>query len=89
MLSPVTPSTNSSLIFEVAAARVIASRRSVLKGRLRTIIFWNLRLVRHSSGEGKELSQRMVMVGRDGEALFELRESAKDRYDEDRKDSRR
>lgn len=45
MLSPVTPSTNSSLIFETAAESDMASRRSVRKGRLRTKIFWNLKLL--------------------------------------------
>jgi hypothetical protein len=41
ILSPVTPSTNSSLMFDMAAERDIASRRSVRKGRLSTNIFWN------------------------------------------------
>lgn len=42
ILSPVTPSMNSSLIFETAAERLMASRRSVRKGRLSTITFSNL-----------------------------------------------
>jgi hypothetical protein len=42
MLSPITPSTNSSLMFEMAAESDMASRRSVRKGRLSTKIFWNL-----------------------------------------------
>ena len=41
MLSPVTPSTKSSLRPLEAAASVMASRRSVRKGRFRTKIFWN------------------------------------------------
>lgn len=46
MLSPVTPSTNSSFILLVAAARVMASRRSVRYGRFRTRIFSNFSNVR-------------------------------------------
>jgi hypothetical protein len=46
MLSPVTPSTYSSLMFDIAAERDIASRRSVRKGRLSTKIFWNCDCVR-------------------------------------------
>lgn len=53
ILSPVTPSTNSSLMFDMAAERDIASRRSVRKGRLSTNIFWNYGCVNvsHSSYE--------------------------------------
>jgi hypothetical protein len=44
MLSPVTPSTKSRSRLLEAAASVIASRRSVRKGRFRTKIFWNFEL---------------------------------------------
>lgn len=38
---PLTPSTNSTSRPETAAARLVASRRSVLEGILMTISFWN------------------------------------------------
>jgi len=44
MLSPVTPLTKSSLRLLAAAASVMASRRSVRKGRFKTKIFWNFEL---------------------------------------------
>jgi hypothetical protein len=54
ILAPVTPSTKSSLMFEMAAERIMASRRSVRKGRLRTKIFsnWKLSVIDDQRGVG-------------------------------------
>jgi hypothetical protein len=55
--APFTPSTNSSLMFDMAAERLMASRRSVRKGRLRTRIFSNWELsVTNSKQRGATVS---------------------------------